>query len=152
MVCVPQVGPFTHYSHYHPTACWEDCTEEFASETPNCERSTSASPLVITTRLRDLRMRGRSRQRPEPAGMHKIRDRWWDFGDCYRLSSEALKHSAAHSAFLSSVWKPWCWFGFFGSLFCTTPFVSRNAALRRAERREQKTWIINLAREGGKEL
>lgn len=60
MVCVPAVGPFTHYSHYHLTAHWEDYTEEFASETPNCDRSTSASPLVITTRLRELRMRAGS--------------------------------------------------------------------------------------------
>lgn len=63
-----------------------------------------------------------------------------------------LFHSVTSDScwFASSVWKARCWFGFFGSLFCTNPFVSRNAALRRAERCEQKTWIINLAREGGK--
>lgn len=58
IVCVPAVGPSTHHSHYHPPARWEGCTEEFASETPNCDRSTSASPLV--TRPRDLRMRAGS--------------------------------------------------------------------------------------------
>lgn len=62
MVCVPEVGPFTHYGHYHPTARWEDCTEELSSEAPNCDQRTSASPLVLTTCLRDLWMRGQSRQ------------------------------------------------------------------------------------------
>lgn len=87
--------------------------EEFASETQNSDRSTSALPLVSPPFSWEAR------------AMHEIRDCSWNFLRlstveashqqclcCYCLSSEAVKYSAAHSTcqshlswFLSNVWK-----------------------------------------------
>lgn len=86
--------------------------EEFASETQNSDRSTSALPLVSPPFSWEAR------------AMHEIRDCSWNFLRlatveashqqclcCYCLSSEAVKYSAAHSTcqshlswFLSNVW------------------------------------------------